>query len=200
MNAPFPDDVVPVHGLRHKRQTPSLTPSRLAANLFFSHSSPMEQRLIPFAKMNGLGNEILVIDMRGRRDALDSATVAALGADPDLPFDQVMSIHDPRNETFDASIEIFNSDGSRAGACGNGMRCVTALLAEKNGKRDVSVPNGLRRSAGLFSPRQTDYGRHGTTALWLARDPAVERAFRHKPDRTSDGNGQSARVLFRLRG
>lgn len=87
----------------------------------------------PFAKMNGLGNEIVVADMRGRRDRVTPAAAIALNADPATRFDQIMAIHDPRTPGTANYIEIINSDGSMAQACGNGMRCVVQALAAETG-------------------------------------------------------------------
>lgn len=83
----------------------------------------------PFAKMNGLGNEIIVADMRGRADRVTPAAAIALNADPATRFDQIMAIHDARVQGTDNYIEILNSDGSQAQACGNGTRCVVQALA-----------------------------------------------------------------------
>ena len=49
----------------------------------------------PFAKMNGLGNEIIVADMRGRADRVTPAAAIAINADTATRFDQIMAIHDP---------------------------------------------------------------------------------------------------------
>ena len=76
----------------------------------------------PFAKMNGLGNDIIVADMRGRADRVTPAAAVALAADPATKFDQIMAIHDSRTPGTENYIEIINSDGSMAQACGNGMR------------------------------------------------------------------------------
>ena len=88
----------------------------------------------PFAKMNGLGNEIIVADMRGRADRVTPAAAIALNADPVTRFDQIMAIHDPRVAGTDFYIEILNSDGSQAQACGNGTRCVVQALAAETGR------------------------------------------------------------------
>jgi diaminopimelate epimerase len=88
----------------------------------------------PFAKMNGLGNEIIVADMRGRADRVSPAAAIALNADPAARFDQIMAIHDPRTPGTVNYIEILNSDGSLAQACGNGMRCVVQTLSAETGK------------------------------------------------------------------
>lgn len=86
-----------------------------------------------FLKMNGLGNEIIVADMRGRADRVSAAAAIALNADAATKFDQVMAIHDARTPGTAYYVEIVNSDGSRAQACGNGMRCVTQALTEETG-------------------------------------------------------------------
>jgi diaminopimelate epimerase len=90
---------------------------------------------VEFARMNGLGNKILVIDMRGRRDRVTPGAAIALNADPETQFDQIMAIHDPKAEGTDAFIDILNSDGSKAHACGNGTRCVVQAMAAETGRR-----------------------------------------------------------------
>jgi diaminopimelate epimerase len=89
----------------------------------------------PFAKMNGLGNDIVVADMRGRADRVTPAAAIALNAVAATKFDQIMAIHDPRTPGTVNYIEIINSDGSMAQACGNGMRCVVQSLAAENGQK-----------------------------------------------------------------
>jgi diaminopimelate epimerase len=95
----------------------------------------MEKR-VEFARMNGLGNEIIVADMRGRADRIAPAAAVALNADPAMKFDQIMAVHDPRTGGTDNYISIINSDGSPAQACGNGMRCVVQALAAETGRKD----------------------------------------------------------------
>jgi diaminopimelate epimerase len=90
---------------------------------------------VPFLKMNGLGNEIIVVDMRGRADRVTPAAAVAVNADPATKFDQIMAIHDPRTSATFSYIEIINSDGSLAEACGNGMRCVVQSLSAQTGQR-----------------------------------------------------------------
>jgi len=87
-----------------------------------------------FAKMNGLGNEIIVADMRGRADRVAPEAAIALNADAAMRFDQIMAIHDPRTPGTANYVEIINSDGSMAQACGNGMRCVVQALASESGE------------------------------------------------------------------
>ena len=90
---------------------------------------------VPFAKMNGLGNRILVADMRGRADVVTADAAVALATDPVTRFDQIMAIHDPRTPGTASFVRILNADGSQAGACGNGMRCVVQALAAETGQQ-----------------------------------------------------------------
>ncbi|MGC1776432.1 MAG: diaminopimelate epimerase [Xanthobacteraceae bacterium] len=89
-----------------------------------------------FVKMNGLGNEIVIVDLRARPAAIDAA--AAQAAARQEPYDQLMALYPPRRDNDDAAIRIYNTDGSEAGACGNGMRCVAALVSEATGKAQLS--------------------------------------------------------------
>jgi diaminopimelate epimerase len=89
----------------------------------------------PFAKMNGIGNEIIVADMRGRADRVTPAAALALNADAATKFDQIMAIHDARTPGTAFFIDILNSDGTGAQACGNGMRCVVQALAAETGQK-----------------------------------------------------------------
>ena len=95
----------------------------------------MSTSSVPFAKMNGAGNKIIVADMRTRDDHVTPQAAIALAGDPETHFDQLMAVHAPGPIGKDAVIEIFNSDGSMAGACGNGTRCVvTQLNTPANGE------------------------------------------------------------------
>ncbi|MEM9106262.1 MAG: diaminopimelate epimerase [Pseudomonadota bacterium] len=106
--------------------------------------------MVPFAKMNGLGNNILVVDMRGRSDAVTPAAAIALAGNEATAFDQIMAIHDPRlNGTF-AYIDILNSDGSSAQACGNGMRCVVQALSAETGEKVFT----FQTIAGILNARE----------------------------------------------
>ncbi|MDF1600623.1 diaminopimelate epimerase [Mesorhizobium sp. YIM 152430] len=109
----------------------------------------------PFAKMNGLGNEIVVADMRGRRERVTPAAAIALNADPATRFDQIMAIHDPRTPGTANYIEIINSDGSMAQACGNGMRCVVQALAAETGARVFT----FETIAGILTAQEHEDGR-----------------------------------------
>ena len=89
----------------------------------------------PYLRMNGIGNAILVLDQRAFLEPISADSVRALHQRPDLAFDQLMVMEPPRSPETAAFIEIFNNDGSRSAACGNGTRCVAyALLRDQEGK------------------------------------------------------------------
>jgi diaminopimelate epimerase len=108
---------------------------------------------IPFRKMNGLGNEILVVDLRGRGQAFGGPAARAVGRRQH--FDQAMVLHDPETAGTDAYVRIYNIDGSEAGACGNGMRCVSWVVAEETGRNALK----FQTAAGMLEARVTDAGR-----------------------------------------
>jgi diaminopimelate epimerase len=108
----------------------------------------------PFAKMNGIGNEIIVADMRGRADRVSPRAALTLAADAATHFDQIMAIHDARTPGTDNFIEILNADGSSAQACGNGTRCVVQALAAETGKGIFT----FETVAGILNARQHEDG------------------------------------------
>ncbi|MBX3531571.1 MAG: diaminopimelate epimerase [Rhizobiaceae bacterium] len=112
---------------------------------------------IPFAKMNGAGNEIIVADMRGRKDRVTAAAAVALAGEVATKFDQVMVIYEPRTDGTDYYIDILNSDGSSAQACGNGTRCVVQALAAETGRNTFTfetragILNAVEHADGSIS-------------------------------------------------
>jgi diaminopimelate epimerase len=112
-----------------------------------------------FVKMNGLGNEIVIVDLRRAPDPI--APAEARAAVRQEPYDQLMALY-PASGPEDAAIRIYNNDGSEAGACGNGMRCVAALMSKETGRAELkfATPSGIvscrSESNGLYS---VDMGR-----------------------------------------
>ena len=93
---------------------------------------------VPFYKMNGIGNAIIVADMRDVDVQITPAAAVALSSDMATQFDQLMAVHKPAKPGEDALIRIYNCDGTRAGACGNGTRCVVQWLAYDTGQSSFS--------------------------------------------------------------
>jgi diaminopimelate epimerase len=100
-----------------------------------------------FTKMNGLGNEIVVVDMRRSAATISPADARAAAKPNGAPYDQLMALYAPRTPGTDAFVRIYNNDGSESGACGNGMRCVADLLARESGKDAMT----LETKAGIIN-------------------------------------------------
>ena len=93
----------------------------------------MDPRSLHFSKMHGLGNDFLVTDNRARRLRFAPAQVRAWGdRHTGVGFDQMLVVETPREQGADFAVRILNRDGSEAGHCGNGMRCM-ALFARRRG-------------------------------------------------------------------
>lgn len=110
--------------------------------------------------MHGTGNRILVID--NRETGVDVPTPGALREIGQIAvYDQLMWIEDPRSEHAIASYRVFNSDGSEAQQCGNGLRCVAWLLGQ-HGEETFKLDS----PAGPVSARVVDEFR---TAVSMGR-------------------------------
>jgi len=101
----------------------------------------------PFVKMNGLGNEIVVVDMRQTPLAIAAAEARAVAGPNGTPYDQLMAIYPPRTPGTDAFVRIFNNDGSESGACGNGTRCIADIVFGESGKTALT----FETKAGLVN-------------------------------------------------
>ncbi len=86
---------------------------------------------IEFLKMQGLGNDFLVFDAAAiaSKSHIDEGTLRAL-ADrrTGIGFDQALMLEAPRDPASRVFYRVFNSDGSEVEQCGNGARCIAALL------------------------------------------------------------------------
>jgi diaminopimelate epimerase len=108
-----------------------------------------------FLKMNGLGNEITVLDLRGTSARVTAEEARAIAADPRSRFDQLMVLHDPATPGTEAYLRIYNTDGSESGACGNGTRCVAwAMMADPAMARPHEETLILETRAGLLPAKR----------------------------------------------
>lgn len=90
---------------------------------------------LPFRKMNGLGNDFVILDLRRSKARLDSDSVIAIAdRKTGIGCDQVITIED-RDGPF---MGVWNADGSEVGACGNAARCVGAILMDETGESGIA--------------------------------------------------------------
>jgi len=84
-------------------------------------------------KMDGLGNDFVIIDNRQKVTELSKEQIIRICDRNFIGCDQLILIE--KDNTADAHLKFFNSDGGESGACGNGTRCVADLISkEKNNK------------------------------------------------------------------
>ena len=90
-----------------------------------------------FMKMHGLGNDFVVIDSRGRGPLVTAALARALGdRHRGVGFDQLAELHGAAGHL---TLDFWNSDGSRAEACGNATRCVADFVMAEAGLAEVAL-------------------------------------------------------------
>ena len=88
-------------------------------------------------KMDGLGNDFVIIDQRNKNINLSKDQIIKICDRNYIGCDQLILIK--KNRKIDAGLEFYNSDGSVSEACGNGTRCVADLLAKENNKKEITV-------------------------------------------------------------
>ena len=108
---------------------------------------------IDFTKMHGLGNDFVVLDAPAGRP-LDGALIRRLSdRHTGIGFDQALVLEAPRRTDTAVFYRIFNADGVEVEQCGNGARCIAALLAARglarSGALTMDSPAGLIRARTL---------------------------------------------------
>jgi len=86
-------------------------------------------------KMDGLGNDFVIIDQRSQNFNLKKDQIIKICDRNFIGCDQLILIK--KIEKKDAALEFYNSDGSISGACGNGTRCVADLLSKENDDKEI---------------------------------------------------------------
>ena len=86
-------------------------------------------------KMDGLGNDFVIIDQRNQNLNLSKDQILKICDRNFIGCDQLIFIK--KSKKKDAELEFYNSDGSISGACGNGTRCVADLLSKENDNKEI---------------------------------------------------------------
>ncbi|MGY1489389.1 diaminopimelate epimerase [Methylobacillus pratensis] len=112
---------------------------------------------LSFTKMQGIGNDFIVIDGYSQPVSLDAETIRRL-ADRHfgVGFDQLLLVERPTIEGVDFRYRIFNADGGEVEQCGNGARCFVRFVHDKalTSKREIRV----QTARGIILPKLEDNG------------------------------------------
>ena len=86
-------------------------------------------------KMDGLGNDFVIIDNRQKITNLTKDQIIKICSRNFIGCDQLILIE--KDKLADANLKFFNSDGGESGACGNGTRCVADLISKEKNSKNV---------------------------------------------------------------
>jgi len=86
-------------------------------------------------KMDGLGNDFVIIDNRQKITNLTKEQIIKICNRNFLGCDQLILIE--KDKSADAFLKFYNSDGGESGACGNGTRCVADLISKERNNKSI---------------------------------------------------------------
>jgi diaminopimelate epimerase len=158
---------------------------------------------IPFRKMNGLGNDFVVLDARARPLGIDEARARAIAdRKTGIGCDQLIVLEP--SKVADVRMRIWNNEGFEVESCGNASRCIADLLfderktttatidtkggfltARKGGERLVTVDNGVPRFDWNDIPLSEKF--HDTRHIELQVGP-IDAPLIHSPSVVNVGN------------
>ncbi|MCP4935387.1 MAG: diaminopimelate epimerase [bacterium] len=158
---------------------------------------------IPFLKMNGLGNDFIIIDNRALKLSFTNKQVRDLSnRDTGIGCDQLIVLE--ASEPADIFMRIYNSEGGEVDACGNATRCVGWLLQAELGRLtslietnvgllravvqesgDVTVDMGLPRMGWEQIPLSEEF--YDTSRIELQLGP-IDNPVLHSPCVVNVGN------------
>jgi diaminopimelate epimerase len=111
---------------------------------------------LEFLKMQGLGNDFLVFDALPTRH-LDAMRLRALSdRHTGVGFDQALMLEPPRDPQNRVFYRVFNADGGEVEQCGNGARCVAALMVTR--QPELGRQLTMESRGGLVRARVRDDG------------------------------------------
>jgi len=158
---------------------------------------------LAFRKMNGLGNDFVVLDARTRALQLTADDVRRVSDRAHgVGCDQLIVLEPSRKA--DVFMRIFNADGSEVGACGNAARCVAWLMTQETGRSESTIettPGVLRARVESAEHVTIDMGEprfgwdeiplaepfHDTTGIELQIGP-IDAPVLHSPSVVNVGN------------
>lgn len=122
----------------------------------------MSEQALPFRKMNGLGNDFVILDARKEKIELTRAQVLAIAnRETGIGCDQLLILES--SAKADIFMRIYNADGSEASGCGNGTRCVARLIMDKIDKDAVRIDT----KGGILNAKRV--GEHITVDMGMPK-------------------------------
>jgi diaminopimelate epimerase len=106
---------------------------------------------LPFTKMQGLGNDFVVVRVDGPDPPPPDRIRAMADRRRGIGFDQLLWLEPPRNPANAVRYRIFNADGSEAEQCGNGARCIARFVAGQ-GPRELVLEHAGGTSRARIEP------------------------------------------------
>jgi len=107
--------------------------------------------LLEFTKMHGLGNDFMVVDLISQRAYLDTLTIQRLAnRNFGVGFDQLLIVEPADIPSADFKYRIFNADGSEVEQCGNGVRCFSRFVHERQLTTKTKIK--VQTKAGIVEP------------------------------------------------
>jgi diaminopimelate epimerase len=105
---------------------------------------------ITFTKMQGLGNDFVVIDATSQPIELTTEQIRFLANRRfGVGCDQVLLVEPPRQPNVDFTYRIFNADGGEVEQCGNGARCFARYVRDHGLTRKTEIP--VATNAGVIT-------------------------------------------------
>jgi len=101
-------------------------------------------------KMDGLGNDFIIFDKRKKSISLSKDQIVKISDRNNIGCDQVIFIE--KDESSEAFLKFYNSDGGEISACGNGSRCVAYFLMKENKNKKTA----LRTKVGILQAQLSD--------------------------------------------
>jgi diaminopimelate epimerase len=112
-------------------------------------------KMIKFTKMQGAGNDFMVIDGVTQSISLSTSMIKKLAHRQfGIGFDQLLLVEP--SAIADFKYRIFNADGSEVSQCGNGARCFVRFVVDQGltNKREISVET----ASGIITPKLEEHG------------------------------------------
>lgn len=157
-----------------------------------SRPAPPRRR---FSKMHGAGNDFVVLDLRDGAPPPTPAEAARMAdRHRGIGFDQLLTIEASSSPDTVADYRIWNADGSAAGQCGNGARCVAAWLRRDGAAHAACFAMGspagrieaealddgsvrLAMSVPVFAPVRIPLVASAEAAIYVVDGPSGPLAF-----------------------